>query len=84
MRIEQVRSTPNSCADDLATVCLSRTRIDRVLRLVRDYSEGWRFDFNAQKSANLVYGEDKRVNARNAADRFFMLGHERVKVLRHY
>ena len=64
--IQGIPSTPPGYADDVATACLSKNKLDKVLDLVDQYSKKWRFKFNAKKSAVLVYGEDRKQNAENA------------------
>ena len=44
-----------------------------------EYSRKWIFDFNAGKSAIMVYGEKGRDNTRNASNRVFKLGKGRIK-----
>ena len=47
--------------------------------IVNEYGKRWRFKFNAEKSAVLVFGEDKKSNMTNRKQRFFKLGQEGVK-----
>ena len=54
-----IPSNPPGYADDLATACKSKLKLDRALQIVNDYGNRWRFAFNARKSAVMVYGEDK-------------------------
>ena len=76
--IQGIPSTPPGYADDVATACLSKNKLDKVLDLVDQYGKKWRFKFNAKKSAVLVYGEDKEQNAENAKYRVFKLGRDKV------
>ena len=43
------------------------------------YGNRWRFDFNAGKSAVMVFGEDRKVNNINKTHRVFRLGQNGVK-----
>ena len=77
-RIDALSSTPPGYADDIATACLNKQRMDETLRIVDNYAKRWRFNFNAKKSAILVYGEDMKKNLANSKDRMFKLGENRV------
>ena len=76
--VQGIPSTPPGYADDVATACLSKHKIDKVLGLVDQYGKKWRFRFNAKKSAILVFGEDKKINAENSKYRVFKLGNDKV------
>ena len=76
--VHSIPTCPPSYADDIATACLSKLRTDRVLDIVSNYGNKWRFNFNAKKSAILIYGEGKRDHYRNSPDRVFCLGKDRV------
>ena len=78
-RVGVIKASPVSYADDLATACISKLRLDRVLKMVYEFSRKWRFDFNAGKSAIMTYGEERKANGKNAIDRVFKLGSERIK-----
>ena len=58
--IMKIPSTPVGYADDVATACISKLRTDKVLKAVHDFGCKWRFNFNANKSAVLVYGETRK------------------------
>ena len=62
----------------MATATLSKSKTDRVLKLVSDYGDRWHFSFNASKSAILVYGECKSEYQTNSKARSFKLGQEKV------
>ena len=47
--------------------------------IVNEYRKRWRFNFNAGKSAVLVFGENKKSNLTNSKQRAFRLGQEGVK-----
>ena len=83
-RIGHIRLTPVSYADDLAAACITRNRIDGVLKMVHEYSRVWRFEFNAKKSAIMVHGEDRRASAKNVVNRILRIGNERVKEREEY
>ena len=76
--IYSVPSTPGGYADDLATATTSKTKTDRVHDIVVNYGRRWRFKFNAKKSAVLVHGETKNEHEKNAPQRVFKLGTDRV------
>ena len=76
--VRGIQSTPQGYADDVATACLSKVKLDRVLRIVDNYGKKWRFKFNAKKSAILVYGEDRKLNLLNSKYRSFKLGNDKV------
>ena len=77
--IAQIPSSPAGYADDLATATISKFRTDKVHTMVFNYGKKWRFNFNASKSAVMVFGEEKKVNCINKTNRIFRLGSERVK-----
>ena len=66
-------------ADDLAAATVSKNHTDRVHDMVDEYGKMWRFNFNAGKSAVMVFGEERKVSVSNRKDRVFRLGHECVK-----
>ena len=76
--IHDLYSTPPGYADDIATVCVSKYNMDKALSLVDTYGKRWRFNFNAKKSAIMVYGEGEKLNLKHAKDRVFKLGDKRV------
>ena len=78
-RISGISTSPVGYADDLATATLSKRKTDRVHDLVYEYGNRWRFQFNAGKSAVLVFGESKNDHDRFIKDRVFKLGSQRVK-----
>ena len=73
-----IPSSPAGYADDLATATISKGRTDLVHKMVYEYGRKWRFNFNAKKSAVLVYGETKKQHDRNSLNRVFKLGPEKV------
>ena len=56
-RISNVPASPVSYADDLSVCSFSKYNLDKVLRIVYNYSCEWRFYYNASKSAVMVYGD---------------------------
>ena len=62
----------------MATACLSKPKIDSVLRTVYSHSLKWRYKYNAAKSAVMVYGETRRENAIGKKHRIFKLGPQKV------
>ena len=76
--ISKIPSSPVGYADDVATACISKLRTDKVLQIVHSYGCKWRFNFNAKKSAILVYGETKRENCEARKFRMFKMGSEKV------
>ena len=56
-KIYRTPSTPLGYADDVATCCLSKQRLDKAMALVHAHGCTWRYDLNAKKSGVLVYGE---------------------------
>ena len=77
--ISDLKVTPPGYADDLATACISKDRMDRVMCIVHRHGTKWRYQFNAVKSAVLVYGENPQTNKKNAKFRNFCLGGSQVK-----
>ena len=78
-KIYMVPSTPLGYADDVATCCLSKFKLDRAMDIVYRHGCVWRYEFNAKKSGVLVYGESKKEHKLNSASRCFKLGPDRVK-----
>ena len=78
-KILNIPSTPLGYADDVATACLSKTKIDRAMDIVYSHGCTWRYQLNAKKSGVLVLGEDRTEHLRNSGDRVFRLGPNRVK-----
>ena len=53
--------------------------MDRVMQIVHKHGNRWRYHFNAEKSAVLVYGENDRERKVNSKQRFYRLGKAQVK-----
>ena len=77
--IERVKISPLGYADDVASASTSKYRLDKVMKIVYDHSNRWRYQLNAKKCAVLVYGESKKENARNSKERVYRLGTEKVE-----
>ena len=77
-QIHSIPASPAGYADDLAAACISKFRIDRVMTIVNEFGRKWRFQFNAKKSAVLVYGEGKGERALGIKNRMYKLGNDRV------
>ena len=84
VEIYKIPASPVGYADDLAAVSVSKRRADNVIDLVYKHSTKWRYDLNADKSAVLVYGEDKNEGIVNSINRNFMLGNKRIKERKDY
>ena len=77
--ISSIPSSPAGYADDLATATTSKFRTDQVHNIVNQYGKTWRFNYNAGKSAVLIFGEDRKESVLNRKSRVFRLGHKEVK-----
>ena len=77
--IRGVSTSPVGYADDLAAATTSKRRTDRVHDIVHEYGNRWRFQFNASKSAVLVFGESNKDHDKLSEDRTFKLGGAKVK-----
>ena len=64
-------STPLGYADDVATACLLKNKLDQAMDIVHSHGCAWRYDFNTKKSGVLVYGEKQQEHSQNSKDRFF-------------
>ena len=73
-----LKLSPLGYADDIASASTSKHKVDRVLDLVYSHSRKWRYDFNAKKSAILVYGESAQESKTNSKYREFKLGPDKV------
>ena len=82
--IRRIKTAPLGYADDVASACTSKNKLDRAIALVCKHSNRWRYQLNAKKCAVLVYGETKRENESNAKDRVYRLGQEKVVEKKNY
>jgi hypothetical protein len=57
-KTEHIKTGSPAFADDLAIICLHKPHIQRLLDKAFLYSQKWRFDFNPNKCAILVFGKD--------------------------
>ena len=78
-KIYTTPSTPLGYADDVATCCVSKLKLDRAMDIVYNHGCVWRYELNASKSGVLVYGETLKEHERNSSLRIFKLGPKRVK-----
>ena len=78
-KIYRTPSTPLGYADDVATCCPSKRKLDFAMDIVYKHGCAWRYEFNAKKSGVLVYGESVREHECNSVDRCFKLGPDKVK-----
>ena len=77
--IYRIPSSPIGYADDIASCCSTKTKIDKVLDIAYKHSCVWRYNFNPKKCAVLVYGETRDEHDRNVSQRVFKLGPHRIK-----
>ena len=70
-QISCIPSSSAGYADDLAAATVSKNHTDRVHYMVDEYGKMWRFNFNAGKSAVMVYGEDRSMSNLNRKSRVF-------------
>ena len=82
--VKTMKCTPVGYADDLSAACNTKNKMDKVMTLVNNHSNRWRYEYNAQKSAVLVFGEDKRSHDINCKDRNFNIGGRKVPEKSHY
>ena len=80
----QIRPSPIGYADDLAASTVSKHRMDGVMKIVHKHGCDWRYNFNAGKSAVLVFGETKGERRIGSNNRMFSLGGKRVKERLYY
>ena len=73
-----LKLSPLGYADDIASASTSKQKVDQVLNMVYSHSRKWRYDFNAKKSAILVYGETAHESKVNSSYRNFRLGPDKV------
>ena len=78
-KIYNVKTSPLGYADDLAVANTDKRKVDLMLHIVNKHSLKWRYFFNADKSAVLVFGETKRENLVNSNNRTYRLGSSYIK-----
>ena len=79
-----IPTSPVGYADDMAACSLSKQKLDRSLELVTEYSNKWRYSYNASKSAIMVYGENVREMKNGKKHRSFTLCKKKVKETESY
>ena len=83
-KIYTTPSTPLGYADDVATCCLSKRKLDHAMDIVHSHGRTWRYQLNAKKSGVLVFGESAADHERNSLERVFKLGPNKVKERKFY
>ena len=78
-KLYRTPSTPLGYADDVATCCLSKQKLDVAMDMVHRHGRTWRYELNAKKSGVLIFGENQTEHERNVVNRYFRLGQDRVK-----
>ena len=78
-QIHRVPASPAGYADDLAAACTTKQKTDMVMDKVNQFGCKWRFQFNAKKSAILVYGEENWERKIGNKNRFYKLGKDKVQ-----
>ena len=73
-----LKVSPLGYADDIPSASTSKNRVDAVLKIGYNHSRKWRYEFNAIKSAILVYWESCREGKLNSVVRMYRLGTDRV------
>ena len=82
--IYNIKTSPLGYADDVASACTSKIKLDMAMNIVNEHSNMWRYSLNATKCAVLVFGETKNENCNNAMDRSFKLGKDPVRERKTY
>ena len=82
--IYRIPTSPVGYADDLAACTLNKYRMDQVMTAVFQHSCTWRYSFNSDKSAILVYGETAKEKKAVSTYRKFKLGKGKVSEKLHY
>ena len=83
-KIYRMPGSPVGYADDLATCCRDRRKLERSMSLVCTHGRTWRYDFNAKKSGVLIFDNDITHNRRLPPVAPFHLGEERVPIESNY
>ena len=79
-----VPTNPIGYADDMTTYTISKHRLDRSLEIVSNFSNRWRYSYNAKKSAIMVYGESRSDFRKGFKYREFAICREKVKETESY
>ena len=77
--VVDIPSNPVGYADDMATCSTSKQHLDSALDVVSNFSNRWRYSYNAKKSAIMVYGESKSDFKKGSKFREFAICREKVK-----
>ena len=73
------RNLQNFSMQEISISLLSQSILVSYLNIVYEHSKKWRYRFNPNKSAILVYGESPIESATNSKYRMFRLGKNRIK-----
>ena len=65
-----IKCSPVGYADDMSSACMSKPKLYKVMKLVNNHANRWRYEYNAQKGAVLVHGEDKKTYNVNKKHRY--------------
>ena len=57
--VHDISACPLGYADDMAAACLSKRKLEDTLNIAHQYSAQWEYNYNAKKSAVMVYGESR-------------------------
>jgi hypothetical protein len=68
-------TTSPAFADDLTILAPTRSALQKLLNLAYRHSCQWRYDYNVEKSAIIVYG------CKETVDQVFSMGNARIKVV---
>ena len=73
-----IPTNPVGYADVMASASTSKSVVDKTLRTVHNYTNKWRYAYNATKSAVFVFEENPRERTKGAKYKNFSLGGEKV------
>ena len=79
-----IPTSPVGYADDMATCSTSKNKLDKALNIVSSYAKRWRYQYNAKKSAIMVYGENRTEHGKGVKYRNFKIGKDKVKEYKEY
>ena len=68
----------------MQTICTSKQKLDAALKIVSEFSNRWRYAYNAKKSAIMVYVETRSEFKKGCKYRNFSIGNEKVKECESY
>ena len=74
-----IPTNPIGYADDMATCSTSKQKLDAALKIVSEFSNRWRYAYNAKKSAIMVYRETRSEYKKGSKYRNFSICNEKVK-----